>query len=79
MYQITDDSLDVTASAKMMGKKTAKDAKRGKARWADFYAPERIGEMLDEHARAAKKILRPFGARVATLGALVDFIATRER
>jgi geranylgeranyl pyrophosphate synthase len=77
LFQITDDLLDVTASAQDLGKTPGKDARSSKATYPALYGLEETRQMaLDVHgqARAAlEQLERPAGL----LEAIAGFILRR--
>ncbi|HET7560078.1 MAG TPA: farnesyl diphosphate synthase, partial [Limnochordia bacterium] len=52
-FQITDDLLDVTGDAAVMGKRTGADAKRGKATFPALYGLERSAALAREQVALA--------------------------
>ncbi|MEP6742189.1 MAG: polyprenyl synthetase family protein [bacterium] len=78
LFQITDDLLDVTASAETIGKTPGKDARSSKATYPALYGIEATRKHLDTaHASACtalKRIERP----TDLLGGIVNFIRKRE-
>ena len=78
-FQITDDLLDVESSADRAGKRTQKDAARGKLTY-----PELLG-VADSRFRAAslaeeaQECLRPFGKPGEPLAALARSLLGRDR
>lgn len=79
VFQITDDLIDVEGSAADTGKRTQKDAARGKLTYPVFLGAEesrRHAERLAEQARGA---LAPFADRAEPLLALLDFVLARDR
>jgi len=77
LFQITDDLLDVTASAEELGKTPGKDARSLKATYPGLYgiaATQDAAVMVHNDARAAlQKIDRP----TELLSAIADFILNR--
>ncbi|HYY42418.1 MAG TPA: polyprenyl synthetase family protein, partial [Pyrinomonadaceae bacterium] len=78
LFQITDDLLDVTATAADLGKTPGKDARARKATYPALYGVEAARErarLVHEQAQAAlDELARP----VALLRALVQFILARQ-
>ena len=77
LFQITDDLLDVTSTAEMLGKTPGKDARSKKATYPALYGIEASHERaLQAHAsacRALDQIARP----TERLRAIADFILKR--
>ena len=75
-FQIVDDILDVTAGAERMGKRTGKDAERGKATF-----PGLIG--LEESAAEARRLVRratdalPFDTEARLLARTAQYVVDR--
>ncbi|HRK18617.1 MAG TPA: polyprenyl synthetase family protein [Hyphomicrobiaceae bacterium] len=76
-FQISDDLLDATGDAEVVGKAVAKDAALGKATLVSLYGVDRTRQMLDEAVAAAHQSLSAFGARAAVLAAAADYMRTR--
>ncbi len=78
-FQITDDLLDVSGSQAAVGKRTAKDADRGKATYPQLLGVQasrvRAAELVDE-ACAAVSV---FGDTAEPLVALANFVRDRNR
>jgi geranylgeranyl diphosphate synthase, type II len=78
LFQITDDLLDVTATAETLGKTPGKDARCEKATYPSIYgiagAEERAGHVHEEACATLKQIDRP----TQRLRAIADFILTRD-
>lgn len=76
-FQLADDILDVTASTKSLGKKSAKDGDRGKPTLVGLIGVEasrkRANELLDEALNA----LAPFGEKAAHLNTAARFVVDR--
>lgn len=77
LFQITDDLLDVTASAEDLGKTPGKDARSRKATYPALYgleaARERASAVHREACNALAQIAKPTGL----LRAIADFILER--
>jgi len=77
LFQITDDLLDVTATAEDLGKTPGKDARSRKATYASVYGVrathERARKVYDEACASLKQISRP----TKLLHSIADFILHR--
>jgi geranylgeranyl pyrophosphate synthase len=77
LFQITDDLLDVTATAEVLGKTPGKDARSQKATYPGIYgiesAQKRAVRVYDQACAALKKMNRP----TDRLQAIAEFILTR--
>ena len=76
-FQLADDLLDLEGSAEDVGKRTGKDAGRGKATLPALHgaaaARRRLAELVDE----AEAALAPFGPAADGLRAAARFVADR--
>jgi geranylgeranyl diphosphate synthase type II len=77
LFQLTDDILDVTSTAKELGKATGKDSEAGKTTFPGVYGLEESVELARRLADEARETLAPLGVSAERLGALADFIVTR--
>ena len=77
-FQIQDDILDATQSAKKLGKTAGKDAAAGKMTFPALFGLTRSREMAARWTADAVEALRPFGARGGTLRGLADLMLRRE-
>jgi geranylgeranyl diphosphate synthase, type II len=77
LFQITDDLLDVTATAEALGKTPGKDDRSGKATYPRVYgidaARQRAVRVHEEACAALKRIEKP----TENLRAIADFILNR--
>jgi geranylgeranyl pyrophosphate synthase len=77
-FQITDDLLDVAGSEVAVGKRLAKDARRGKHTFPQILGVDesrrRVTRLIDD----ACAMIELFGQRGAPLAKLARFVATRE-
>jgi farnesyl diphosphate synthase len=76
-FQVVDDLIDRLVSSAAAGKRTGKDADRGKATLVDLYGidgAKREARALTEAAIAA---LAPFAARAAPLAEAARFVLSR--
>ncbi|MCU1267401.1 MAG: hypothetical protein JWM21_3719 [Acidobacteria bacterium] len=77
LFQITDDLLDVTATAQDLGKTPGKDARANKATYPALYGIESARQQaaqIHEHTIAA---LKPLNRRADLLTTIADYILQR--
>jgi geranylgeranyl diphosphate synthase type II len=79
IFQITDDLLDVESTAEQAGKRTQKDAARGKLTYPGFLGLDESRRHARELGREAQHHLQPLGPAGRRLAALVDYILARDR
>ena len=77
LFQITDDLLDVTASAEDLGKTPGKDAESRKATYPGLYGVEETREAAVRAHRAACDALDRIDRPTTLLRSIVDFILNR--
>jgi len=77
LFQITDDLLDVTASAEALGKTPGKDAESRKATYPALYGIEETREAALQAHRAASDALDQIDRPTDVLRGIVDFILNR--
>ena len=77
-FQISDDLLDVTGDATVVGKAVAKDAAAGKATLVSLYGLDGARQALAATQAAARAALKPYGARAAGLIEAIDFMSHRK-
>jgi len=77
LFQITDDLLDVTASAEELGKTPGKDVRSRKATYPALYGIDEAREKALKAHRAACEALDQIGRPTAVLHHIVDFILRR--
>ena len=77
LFQITDDLLDVTASAEDLGKTPGKDAQSRKATYPALHGMEETREAAAVAHRAACEALDRIDRPTAALRDIVDFILNR--
>jgi geranylgeranyl pyrophosphate synthase len=77
LFQITDDLLDVTASAEDLGKTPGKDAQSRKATYPSLYGMEEAREAAAHAHRAACDALDRIDRPTTVLRDIVDFILNR--
>ena len=78
-FQITDDLLDVERTAAQTGKRTNKDAARGKLTYPSFLGIDASRRRAHDLAQQALALLQPLGAAGEPLAALMQFILTRDK
>ncbi|MGZ8845323.1 MAG: polyprenyl synthetase family protein, partial [Pyrinomonadaceae bacterium] len=78
LFQITDDLLDVTATAENLGKTPGKDARASKATYPAVYGIEATNTQIDVVHSAASKALQEIEARTELLSSIAGFILQRE-
>jgi geranylgeranyl diphosphate synthase, type II len=79
IFQITDDLIDVEGTAEGTGKRTQKDAARGKLTYPGLLGVEesrRRAALLQDQAR---DIVRSLGAKAQPLQDLLSFVLARDR
>ena len=77
LFQITDDLLDVTASASEMGKTPGKDARSRKATYPAVYGIEATREQVKRAHRSAYDALEQLARPTNLLCSIADFILDR--
>ena len=77
LFQITDDLLDVTASAEDLGKTPGKDAESRKATYPGLYGIDESREAAGKAYRAACEALDRIDRPTTVLRSIVDFILNR--
>jgi len=78
LFQITDDLLDVTATAGEMGKTPGKDARSRKATYPAIHGLEATRAKIGFSHAAACNALDQINRRTDTLHAIADFVQRRE-
>jgi geranylgeranyl pyrophosphate synthase len=78
LFQITDDLLDVTATAEDIGKTPGKDARSRKATYPGLYGIEATRAQLDAVHRAACNALESIDQPTQLLRSIADFIRERQ-
>lgn len=79
LFQITDDLLDAEGNAAATGKKTGKDATRGKLTYPGLLGIEASKAKAKELADACVHAAERFGERGQTLAKLARFVERRDR
>ena len=77
LFQITDDLLDVTASAEDLGKTPGKDAESRKATYPGLYGIEETREAAAKAHRTACEALGQIDRPTTVLRSIADFILNR--
>jgi geranylgeranyl pyrophosphate synthase len=78
LFQITDDLLDVTATAEDLGKTPGKDARSRKATYPALYGVAVTQAQLEVVHRAARNALQDIEGRTELLSSIADFIRERQ-
>jgi geranylgeranyl pyrophosphate synthase len=78
LFQITDDLLDVTATAEDLGKTPGKDARARKATFPAIYGMEAARVRLKAVRQAADYALYSLGIPAPLLSLITDFIEQRQ-
>ena len=78
LFQITDDLLDVTATAEDLGKTPGKDARSRKATYPALYGIEATHAQLESVHRAACNDLAGISPPTQLLHSIADFILARQ-
>jgi len=78
LFQITDDLLDVTATAEDLGKTPGKDARSRKATYPALYGIEATYAQLEVVHRAACNALQDIEGSTELLRSIADFIRERQ-
>jgi geranylgeranyl pyrophosphate synthase len=78
LFQITDDLLDVTATAETLGKTPGKDARSSKATFPGIYGIESTRERARQVHQAALNALEELNRPAGQLRAIANFILERE-
>ena len=78
-YQIRDDLLDVTSTAKKLGKKVNKDKKAGKQNFVSILGQNRAKKQLEILANQAVEHLEVFDNRADMLREIATFIVERNK
>ena len=79
VFQITDDLLDVEGTAAATGKRTQKDAARGKLTYPGLLGVAESRRRAQELTRQALDLLSPLGQAGQPLGVLIQFVLDRKR
>jgi geranylgeranyl pyrophosphate synthase len=78
LFQITDDLLDVTATAKDLGKTPGKDVRSRKATYPGLYGIEATQAQIEAVHRAACNALEQIESSTQQLCSIADFILQRQ-
>jgi geranylgeranyl diphosphate synthase type II len=79
LFQVADDILDVTGSAASLGKSPGKDAAAGKLTYPAVFGLDAANRELEALAEALTREAEGIEGRGGTLGALVGYVARRDR
>lgn len=79
VFQITDDLLDVESTAADTGKRTGKDAARGKLTYPGLLGVEESRRRAAGAVDQALELVRPLGENGEPLAALLRFVLARNR
>ena len=79
LFQITDDLLDVTATAKDLGKTPGKDARSLKATYPSLYGIDETRAAAVRAHRSACAALESLNRPTETLRMIADYILNRTR
>lgn len=78
-FQITDDILDVTGDAKILGKATGSDAKNHKATYVSLTSIDEAKRLAKAAVDEALNALSDFGSEADFLRGLVQYLIAREK
>ena len=78
LFQITDDLLDVTATAEDLGKTPGKDARASKATFPALYGIDATRERVEVVHRRTFEALASISHPVELLTSIADFIRDRQ-
>lgn len=78
-FQITDDILDVTGDAEVLGKPVGSDEQQAKATFPGVYGLQAAGRMAREAAEEAKNALSSIEGDTTQLVQMADFVCERRR
>jgi geranylgeranyl diphosphate synthase, type II len=78
-FQVIDDLLDVRSSEEIMGKRTGKDAQRGKLTFPGLIGFEESGQYAARLVKDACESLAGFGPRATGLEVLARYVLERNR
>ena len=76
-FQVVDDLLDYTAEASTLGKRTGKDADRGKLTYPGLLGLESARQKAQELIESARRDAAVFGDSGRRLGLLAEFVLER--
>ena len=77
LFQITDDLLDVTATATDLGKTPGKDERSSKATFPSLYGIESTRDRIEVSYRTASEALSSIRGDTQLLRSIADFIRKR--
>lgn len=79
MFQIIDDVLDVTQTAEQMGKRTGKDADKGKLTYPGVLGLDKSRQEVERLRIESHQALSSLGERATHLAELCEFMAVRQK
>ena len=77
-FQVVDDLLDLTADAAAMGKRTGKDAVKGKLTYPGLLGLEGAKQRAEDLTRKAQEAIKVFGKRNWRLSSLANYVLERQ-
>jgi geranylgeranyl diphosphate synthase type II len=78
-FQVVDDVLDLSGDEQSLGKRTGKDAGRGKLTFPALLGFEESRHFAHQLIRDAQRELVVFGSEAAPLAALANYVVERDR
>jgi len=79
LFQIADDLIDFKGSSKIVGKKTGKDKKKGKATLISLLGYQNAIKYSDKIKFKIINDLKKYSSRSKSLGETLDYILTRKK
>ena len=79
LFQIADDLIDFKGSSKIVGKKTGKDKKKGKATLISLLGYQNVIKYSDKIKFKIINDLKKYSPRSKSLGETLDYILTRKK
>ena len=78
-FQIIDDVLDVTSTPEQLGKRTQKDADKGKNTYPALLGLEKSRAEAEHHLNSALNALNSLGSAAQALKSLAQFVVQRQK
>jgi len=78
-FQIIDDVLDVTSTPEQLGKRTQKDADKGKNTYPALMGLEKSRAEAEHHMNFALNALKSLGSSAVALQTLAQFVVQRQK